>query len=309
MNVKKILSGICATVVCTSFFAVQPAAEARSAEEQEQRAYRLTIEDFGRIPTADDSEFSRKFTPIIQRIQKRICDANGIEITTQKYRNDDDYRTKIHPAIAVKSDYSCSVGAGYIYIADANVNNSTAGKTTVSDQYDYIGLEKVISHEIAHNILGHGIKKTSEYDGELQAEEKMVDLLDPLPEGGWGAFLAGVLRNSSYCEQQEEIVKSFEKATKGKIAINLFCDIKYKSSSGKSYPLEATFTEFYAKKENSFTCRDINDDYFGGQIAYCIAKGALTPGSLQVVDNHLKDEIKFNSGCLLICRSSKLPNG
>ena len=299
MNVKKILSVIC-TIACAFLSVVQqPVAEALSVEKQEANAYRFTMKTFGRIPTANDSEISRKFTPIVQKLQKRICDINGIEITSQKYRNSDDYKTKIHPAVVVDNCFnSLSEGAGYIYIGDGSIKDYAGSSMIFSDQYPYMGLEKDIAHEIGHNLAGHNMRDNGLQD-ELEAEKLSIKLTDRLPEGGWGLYLVALFFDENRPEQNQEVMNSFEKATKRFIKVEAPAHVQYKSSSGKFYRLDAYPTDYV----------DAADAYFGGQIAYCIAKGALTPGSLQVVDNHLKDEIKFNSGCLLICRSSKLPNG
>ena len=303
MNVKKILSSICA-LVCASFFVVQQPIEARSAEQQEESAYRFAMKRFGRIPSVNDSDFSRKFSPILQRLQKRICDVNNIEMTTQKYSTPNDYKTKIHPVIAVDNfNNSTAQGAGYIYIGNGTIKDYTWSSMVVSNQYSCMGLTNTIAHEIGHNIAGHHMKShESDFEDELEAERLSIKLTDKLPEGGWGTYLANITLNLNRPEQNFQIIESFEEATNGITKIRADGSrwiVNYKSNSGKIYQLTATLDD----------CRDVADSYFGGQIAYCIAKGALTPGSLQVVENHLKDEIKFNAEYLLICRSSKLPNG
>ena len=51
------------------------------------------------------------------------------------------------------------------------------------------------------------------------------------------------------------------------------------------------------------------DAYIGGQLAYCIAKGGLTVDGIDIMENNLKQDLKFQGDYLLICRSAKYPNG
>ena len=55
----------------------------------------------------------------------------------------------------------------------------------------------------------------------------------------------------------------------------------------------------------------MDNAYFGGQMADCIAHKALTVESLDVipVPTELKESIKFKGDYIIICRSNKLPNG
>ncbi len=49
--------------------------------------------------------------------------------------------------------------------------------------------------------------------------------------------------------------------------------------------------------------------YFGGQMANCMSKGALSLNNIRIIRNHLKDEINYKGDFLLVCESSNLPNG
>ena len=55
----------------------------------------------------------------------------------------------------------------------------------------------------------------------------------------------------------------------------------------------------------------MDNAYFGGQIADCIARGVLSVDNLAVVPvpTELKESIKFKGDYIIICRSNKLPNG
>ena len=306
MDTKKIFSGICAVVCATTFAIQQPAAEAwgislpMSASEQEKHAHHLILKRVGGEPTSN-SDVAKKFTPIIHKIQKRICNANRLVFSAQKYQHSGDYKTIIHPAIIVDNyNKSSSVGAGYIYVGDGSIMAYTKSKMQIVDQFDYMALEKLIAHEITHNISGHAIWKSKKYKRELVADQGVAKLTDNLPEGGWGIYLVGLNRNNYYYEQSKEIEQSWEEETKGKISFN-YSDtrkVNYNARNGKSYELKAHPLGY-----------DESSAYFGGQLAYCIAKGALTPDSIQIVNNHLRNEINFDGDYLLVCKSPKLPNG
>jgi hypothetical protein len=171
------------------------------------------------------------------------------------------------------------------------------GAIEFRNQYDYIVCEKTIAHETGHAIGGHTTSYKFDNNAEELAEKKAVELLDKLPEGGWGAYLAAISRHSNRPEINAEIKKSFVKASGGRFDMPTYTTtVYYPKKKGYHYNLNI---------ENH---QSANNAYFGGQIANCIAKGALKVENLEIVDNNLRD-IKFNGDYLLICRSSNLPNG
>ena len=163
-------------------------------------------------------------------------------------------------------------------------------------------MEKMLAHEITHNIEGHTLHRQNSDNAELKAEKGSVRLTEKLPEGGWGVYLVGVNRKPNRPEQNEKVLSSFGKEANGKIRVSGSDTehVFYKASNGKEYPL-------VIGESISTRLRNANA-YFGGQVAYCIAKGAFRPENIQIAPNNLQD-IKFEGDYLLVCRSPKLPNG
>ena len=93
-------------------------------------------------------------------------------------------------------------------------------------------------------------------------------------------------------------MKYLANKTNGKITIKAPEELYYNASDGKPYRLVV-----------GSRTTDTEDAYFGGQLAYCIAKDALTLNSIQIMENNLRDVINFDADCLLVCKSDKLPNG
>ena len=198
MNKKKILGAVCALVCVTNFAFMQPvSARIMDAHEQENWARHLEQDEFnGRRPETY-SEEAKQATPIVQRIQKRICDKNGVEITTALFQNTYDFETKVHPVQVIDNYYNASaMGAGYIYYGVDTLRYE--GAIRFSNQYEYIICEHTLAHELAHAIGGHttSYKKFHDNQEEL-AEKASVKLMDNLPEGGWGAYLVGIYKDSA----------------------------------------------------------------------------------------------------------------
>ena len=191
-------------------------------------------------------------------------------------------------------------GAGYIYIGVQNVVNTYKAQN-FRNQYDYLCMEKMLAHEITHNIEGHTLHWKGESDAELKAEKGVVRLTDALPEGGWGVYLVGLNRKLNRPEQNEQVMASFEKDSFGRIKIHRSDLLSYKGANGKLYPV-------VIEDDNGTGKEHPANAYFGGQVAYCIAKGAFRPENIQIAENNLRD-IKFQGNYLLVCRSPKLPNG
>jgi len=296
LNKKTFLGAVCALACATNIFVAQPHADAMmNAHEQEKWARHLEKEAFGGPPETSSEEAIR-LTPIIQGLQKRLCDRNGIEITTTPFQNTYDFETKIHPMQVIDNYHTCySVGAGYIYFNARYLSNQLVG--SLSDQYAYILAERAIAHEMGHALGGHTTSKKFHNTAEILAEKKSVELMDKLPEGGWGAYLVSVNIHCNRPDENFKVVKSFVDACDGRITMPTFTTTVYHDKGGGQNNL---CLDNYSSNENA---------YFGGQMAYCIAHRALSVEGIEVVENFLKDEIKFKGDYLLICRSSSLPNG
>ena len=293
MDVKKIMGAVGALVCAINFFAAAPASAERSVEWQEKWAKKL--EKVERTVVSNSPE-ANHLGQILVYIQKRIYNANGIELTQQKFKNDSDYKTKMHPIHMIEKNDAYSIGAGYIYIGVQHVHSCKA--ENFRNQYDFMVMESTISHESTHNLKGHTFYKNSKKDNELEAEQGTVNLVEKLPEGGWGVYLVGVNRDPNRPEQNRKVMDSFEKESDGKIRVSSPDYVFYKASNGKEYPIIIA----------DINKRSDDNAYFGGQVAYCIAKGAFRPENIQIAPNNLRD-IKFEGDYLLVCRSPKLPNG
>ena len=305
-----------------NFGMVQPAAHAwipitQSAAQQEHQKEKNVRGEFGEEPRGD-SEDARRLTPIFHSLQKRICDANGIEIVNEPFQNSKDYKTKIHP-IKVIDDYNngVSLGAGYIYMGVPLVARYCKS-SYLNSPYDHIAIEKAIAHELTHETEGHerihiGFRWESKRKFKVKSEEKAewgsIRLTDTLPEGGWGVYFVAVARKMNYYEINRKIIKSFKEKTHGLFQYDTdWPERTYQASynpknSNKSGMLWIDFS-------NTPLGRDVNA-YYAGQIAYCLAKDALTMDNIDIMENHLQQTLKFspNEKYLLICRSANLPNG
>ena len=301
MNMKKIMGAFCALACAVNFGMITPAYAGilgiMNAHQQEKWAEHLAKEEFnGTVPDECDSDEAKRIAPTIHKLQKRVCDANGIEITDQKFQHTYDFKDKMHPIKIINGYHNgYAVGAGYIYLGTDVFSDNTFD---FNNQYDYILCENTIAHEITHNIEGHTIKSGRKEKKETNAEKGSIQLLENLPEGGWGSYLVSVHRDMNYPEINRKIMGSFEKESNGKITIvNNGSLVVYRSKTGENYNL--------AVKNHT------SDDsaYYGGQMAYVIAKGALTVDNIGIMENTLKDAINFKGDYLLVCYSDKLPNG
>lgn len=220
---------------------------------------------------------------------------------SQRFQSNHDFETKLHPVQMVDYVGSFATGAGYIYVGVENVTKVYKAQN-FKNQYDYMCMEKMLAHEITHNIEGHTLHRQNSDNAELKAEKGSVRLTDTLPEGDWGVYLVGVNRKPNRPEQNEKVLSSFGKEANGKIRVSGSDTehVFYKASNGNEYPL-------FIGESISTRLRNANA-YFGGQVAYCIAKGAFRPENIQIVPNNLRD-IKFEGDYLLVCESPKLPNG
>ena len=298
MNKKKLLGAVCALACITNFAFVQPvSARIMNAYEQENWARHLEQETFGGRPQTYSNE-AKQITPIVQGLQKRLCDKNGIEVTNALFEDSYDYEKKVHPMQVVDNYRNAfSTCAGYTYVGKEYL--AEIGVIKFSNQYDYIVCEKTIAHEMGHALGGHSVTKKFQNTAESLAEKGVPDLLDKLPEGGWGTYLVAVSRNENNPEVNMEIKKSFAKATGGKVSIPVYSTTVYHAKKGGQYNLCVD------------KGRSMDNAYFGGQIADCIARGVLSVDNLAVVPvpTELKESIKFKGDYIIICRSGKFPNG
>ncbi len=301
---KNLILGAAVALTCVTGSVVQlPTVEAGSiwwqgTKSQEENAHRLIVKELGGQEPEAYSEKAKEQARVVYHLQERICNANGIEITSDKFTSDRDFRTKIHP-IEVIDNYhkgGISVGAGYIYIGVDCFRMSPN-----SSHFDNMATSMTIAHEIVHGIKGHSqpcfIWESDSH--EINAEKGSIELTDKLPEGGWGMYLVDrVNHGNAYPNSNKSIMKSLAKKTNGKITIKAPDELYYNASDGKPYRLVV-----------GSRTTDTEDAYFGGQIAYCIAKDALTLNSIQIMENNLRDVINFDADYLLVCKSDKLPNG
>ena len=162
-----------------------------------------------------------------------------------------------------------------------------------------MALEKTVAHETTHCIEGHILYKGKEHQKEVWAEEGSIKYTENLPEGGWGIYLVSQNNNNGYPEISAKIYRSFEKQTGNKVSIDSAADVMYKGPDNMYYPI-------VQKESRSGLAANA---YFGGQMANCMSKGALSLNNIRIVRNHLKNEINYMGDFLLVCESSNLPNG
>lgn len=304
MNKKMIMGAVCALACVTNLAFSQPASAGflgfgvMSASEQENWAKHLIKEEFGDNGAEMYSDDAREMLPKVRYTQKRVCDLNGVEIVTNRFTDKYDYKTKIHPVNLVDNyGDAVTVGGGYFFIGVENLKARDIA--SFSDQYSYMALEKTIAHEMVHNIDGHCIYRTNSHKDEVMAEEGSVKYTEGLPEGGWGIYLVSQSKNNSYPDITNKMYRSFEKESHDKILIKSAADVLYRGKDEVLYPVV---------KERRGSDASASA-YFGGQVAYCISKNALSMENIRIVHNHLKNEINFNGDYLLVCESNNLPNG
>lgn len=326
---KKILGAVCALSLAFNSVAL-PMADAAikvpSAKQQES----LALDSMNRHGKADGTSYeARQLSNILNNIAYRICDYSGLSITEYPYTNDNDYKSKIHPIhVSVESTNANSYGGGHIFFGVKHAKNhfklSNFEEISLS-QYDYFALEISLAHEMGHNILGHvyepGNSEERENRHELEAEQQSVALTNNMPEGGWGLYMSSVARLLNRPDQNETVIQSFGKKTNGKITFKVvrgcgsgedhfarLISTYYNASNGIQYEILSS----NASGNNGWRRAEAREGnaYFGGQLAQCIAEGALTPDNLRIATmGDGLNNINMGGDCLLICRSPKLPNG
>ncbi len=121
MNTRKIMGAVGALVCAINFFTTTPVGAVASVEKQEAHAQKLSM------PLSTSKE-ALALEPVLNVIEKRICDTNGFTVTSQRFQNNHDFETKLHPVQMVDYVGSFATGAGYIYVGVENVTkvyNST----------------------------------------------------------------------------------------------------------------------------------------------------------------------------------------
>lgn len=304
MNKKMIMGAVCALACATNLAFSQPASAGflgfggMSASEQENWARHLNKEEFGTEEPAMYSEEARKALPIVRRIQKRVSDANGIVVDANRFTDKYDYKNKVKPVGLVDGyERAVAVGGGHFYLGMEGLK--IRGVLSFSNQYDYMAIEQTIAHETTHCVEGHIIYGRNGHQKEVRAEEGSIKYTEALPEGGWGVFLVAHNNNNSYPEIAKKIRRSFEEQTHNKVAFYSASDILYRGKDEVLYPIV---------KERRGSDASASA-YFGGQVAYCISKNALSMENIRIVHNHLQNEINFKGDYLLVCESNNLPNG
>ena len=298
MNKKKLVGAVCA-FACAANLALSETASAdlRTLADQEWWANQLVVKMFGNGGPEAPSVAGKTLELEVHRIQKKICDANGIVMTSMRFQSFDDYKTKVHPITVVGGYYlrGIAVGCGDIYLGEDYFNDAKGLK----NQYEYMLCDRIVSHELTHAVEGHTLSPSWEgAKGETRAEFGSVELSDKLPEGGWGVYGVALRYSNGYAEYAKEVMKSFEKECRGKVSITPNGSlVTYHDQNGGNYNL-AVIDE--VSPDNA---------YFGGQVANCIAKGAFRLDNIRIMDNFLKQDIKFNGDYLLVCKDSRLPNG
>ena len=301
------MGAVCAMACAINFAFLQPASagflgfgnsDIISGPEQESWARHLNKEEFGVEEPEMYTQEAYEVLPVARKIQNRICSVNGVQITTNTFTDKYDYKTKVHP-VGLVDNYirAYAVGGGHFYIGVEGLR--TRNLLTFNNQYDYMALEQTIAHETTHCIEGHITYKGKEREKEVWAEEGSIKYTDNLPEGGWGVFLVAHNNNDAYPEIAKNIRRSLEKQTGNKVSIDSAADVMYKGPDNMYYPI-------VQKESRSGLAANA---YFGGQMANCMSKGALSLNNIRIVRNHLKNEINYMGDFLLVCESSNLPNG
>ena len=112
MNKLKFLSVACAGALALNLGLTQPASAGIyfpnfSAGQQESLAKSFVRKEFGSENPPGDSYDARRVKSILLRLQDKLCNENGIEITGEKFRHVRDYKTmywKVWLACAVAND-------------------------------------------------------------------------------------------------------------------------------------------------------------------------------------------------------------
>ena len=305
MNKKKIFATTLALGCAFSIFSAQPTEAAgvfgiviHNIQIQEANAHHWAKKEFNGEPHEGTSEKAIKYGPIVRSLQKRLCDANGMEIVEEKLQHTYDFKTKVHPIMMIDGyNNAMSMGAGYVYVGTDYLDNHLYSK--YKNCYDYMYTEHTIAHELTHARKGHSVTSLLASLGnqfEKTAELGSIDMMEPLPEGGWGSYLVSMNHKLNRPKKNWQVMHSFEKKCDNKIRVEEPTKVIYKAKDGKDYSM----------------ANEVQNDisaYFGGQMAYCLSKGALKLDNIQLMDNHLKDDIHFEGSMLLVCKDSSLPNG
>ena len=326
---KKIFGAVCALSLAFNFV-VLPMADAAIKVPHAKTQETWAMDQMSRKGLSEGTSYeARQLSNILNNIAYRICDYSGLSIENHPFQNDNDYKTKIHPIhVSEGSTNAHSLGSGHIFVGVKHIKNHIHLENfehASLSQYDHFALEMTMAHEMSHSILGHayetGSKEKYEDRYELEAEQRGVALINDLPEGGWGLYMSARARLLNRPDQNEAVIQSFGKKTNGKITFKVvrgcgsgedhfarLISTYYNASDGHQYEILGA----NASGNNGWRRAEAREGnaYFGGQLAQCIAEGALTLDNLRVATlGDGMSDINMGGDCLLICRSPKLPNG
>lgn len=303
MYTKNLLGALCTIGIGVNLI-VTSQVLAMSVSVQESQAQRWINEKFSQGYPAQSAE-AQVLGPIVLDLQKRLCAANNIEITTLPFQHDDDYLSKVHPmTMADNYKNATALGAGYNIMGVESITQDAFGGRykNFSQFYDYIAVEKDIAHETAHNTKGHATKKMALYDKELEAEQGAFAYVNQLPEGGWGAYYVACARFLNRPEQNMAVFNESLSQVADYISIDTSqiynVATYYWDAKGNPYEITSSKSPFNSDKESGI--------YLAGQLAEAIQNHALTLNNIHVTTNNLR-ELKF-SGNMLVCQSPNLIN-
>lgn len=305
---KRILIGALCAITMMGIPSLSPSVEASGAG-QEAHARQLAKDN---LP---NQILSQKVALVdaTQRMQKRICNANGIEVTETPFSKESDYKTKIHPVKVLEHYNNASCFGGGLIYAGADFIKSTCldGADEPTSMYNYVQLEELFGHEVTHGQKRHNIYNLFNLgkDREMEAEEGSVAKLENVPEGGWGGYILSISKNINRPKQNGKVFATLEGRTNGAVTLSTALTEKnrptyYHSSDGKTYNFH--FNLDISGQDNE----GIDENtYLAGQIAECIAKNALSLDNIQIWDREKIGDAgiaELVSG-LIVCESPNLP--
>lgn len=280
-----------------------------SGAGQEAHARQLAIDSLPNMIMSGDDEL----VELAHHLQRRVCEANGMEVTDSPFVSEYDYKTKVHPVRILASFGNAeSFGGGLIYAGEDYIKNTCFdGADAPITMYHYIQLEELWGHELTHGQKRHNIRHLYDLgkDRELEAEEGSVAKLENLPEGGWGGYVLSITKHPNRPKQNKKVLAKLEKRTNGAIGLSTALTEEshstyYHAANGAAYSLHFTF----GATDESHDGLDENT-YLAGQLAECIAKNALTLDSIQVTGRSALGDaaIEDTIAGLVVCSSDKLP--
>lgn len=253
--------------------------------------------------------------PHVLSLQKRICDANGITITTEPINSKKDYQSKVHPVYfkVTSTHFGFSTGCGYLAISRGKFGESYP----LTNLYNYATAEDTLAHEITHSIHNHSYKKNDKEDSEeYEADLGAIEMSQKFPEGGYGGFYTAFVPTTEGSEPTDGRMR-FKKDIEARIQDKLIFDEnswEWTFNGAKNGKLKV---EFYGEGFPTLWgdgWQVAYKYYFLGQVIYCMEKGAFYPENLAVVPSEsLRNDIPSymleDNNSVFICRSPKLIGG